>query len=366
MTATLRVVLEQPLDDAASDLSRASVQLTRALVATAPGGCEVSAIVPAGGADVSAIIPGLREVKTVGLQRRELVAAWQLGVAPSTSGGFIHSPTLAAPLVRHDRANTGDQSVVTLWDLRAWEASTEMHRAAVAWHRGMMKRAVRHADAIVVPSFAHADRVAEEWRLGDRVRVIPGAAPRGFRVPTDVAARARDLFLPDAYVAVPGDVADSDGLVTALRAAGAAIDAGMQVLVFQTRVADEDAVRIAAAEAGIRDDAVHIRGLLDDGDRAALIGEAAALVVGTTRTQWPWRVVEALAVGTPIVALDTPVLREVIADGGVTAAADGLRSALEGVLDAANDTLGVLAADRGRVFSWGGSAERIWQLHAEL
>ncbi len=367
MTATLRVVLEQPLDDVGSDLARASVQLARALVRTAPGGCEVSAIAPASTADAArALVPGLREVKTVPLQRRELVAAWQLGVAPTTSGGFVHSPTLAAPLVRHDRANTGDQSVVTLWDLRAWEASSEMHRAAVAWHRGMMKRVARHADAIVVPSFAHADRLDEEFGLGERARVIPGAAPAGFSVPTDVIARVRELELPEAFVAIAGDVAASDGLVTALRAAGAAVDAGMGIVVFQTRDEDHDSVRIAAAEAGVRDDAVQIVGLLDDGDRGALIGSARALVAATTRTQWPWRTVEALAVGTPIVALDTPVLREVIADGGVVASADRLRDALAAVLADENSSLPVLAADRGRVFSWTGSAERIWQLHAEL
>jgi hypothetical protein len=27
---------------------------------------------------------------------------------------------------------------------------------------------------------------------------------------------------------------------------------------------------------------------------------------------------------------------------------------------------GVLAADRGRVFSWSGAADRVWHLHAEL
>jgi hypothetical protein len=33
---------------------------------------------------------------------------------------------------------------------------------------------------------------------------------------------------------------------------------------------------------------------------------------------------------------------------------------------AAADRLGVLAADRGRVFSWRGTADRVWQLHADL
>jgi hypothetical protein len=30
------------------------------------------------------------------------------------------------------------------------------------------------------------------------------------------------------------------------------------------------------------------------------------------------------------------------------------------------ERLGVLAADRGRAFSWRESADRVWQLHADL
>jgi hypothetical protein len=33
---------------------------------------------------------------------------------------------------------------------------------------------------------------------------------------------------------------------------------------------------------------------------------------------------------------------------------------------AAADRLAVLAADRGRAFSWREAADRVWQLHAEL
>ena len=64
---------------------------------------------------------------------------------------MIHSPSLFAPLVRHDRVHDNDQTVVTVWDLRPWEAADELPRATVAWHRAMLKRAVKFADAVVVP-----------------------------------------------------------------------------------------------------------------------------------------------------------------------------------------------------------------------
>lgn len=363
MTATLRTILEQPLADTSSDLSSASVQLTRALVEMAPAGCDVAALAPAGDESAAALIPGLRELRIAPLQRRELLAAWQLGVGPGGGGGLVHSPTIAAPLVRHDRSNGGEQTVVTLWDLRAWEAPTELHRGAVAWQRGMMKRVVRHADALVVPTFAHADRVQEEWRMGDRIRVIPGAAPAGFAVPNDVVARRRDLLLPEAYVAVAAEVADSDGLGNALRAARSA---DLPVVVFHAREGDDLVVRAAAAEAGLAESSVHVLPVLDAADRAVVLAGARALLSGTTRTTWPWRALESLTVGTPVVAVASPVLTEVVGDGGATAPADVLGDALGDVLARDERMLRVLAADRGRSFSWASSAERVWQLHAEL
>lgn len=366
MTATLRTVLEQPLQERGSDLAAASVHLTRALVDVAPVGCDVAAFVPAADESAAELIPGLREVRVAPLQRRELLAAWQLGVGPNAGGALVHSPTIAAPLVRHDRSNSGEQVVVTMWDLRAWEASTEMHRAAVAWNRGMLKRVLRHADAVVVPSFAHAARLDEEWHLGDRIRVIAGAAPTDFLVPSDVIARRRDLALPDSYVAIAGEIAPSDGFGTAARAARAAVDSGHDVVVFQTAVDDEDAVRAAALAAGIPEHALHIRPVLDSADRAVVVAEARALVAGTSRTQWPWRVVEAFAVGTPVVGVDTPVLREIIADAGTVATADELPAAVTTMLERDEAIARVMAADRGRTFSWNGAAERVWQLHAEL
>lgn len=366
MTATLRTILEQPLQDGGSDLAIASVQLTRALVDTAPVGCDVAALAPAGDESAADLIPGLREVRIAPIQRRELLAAWQLGVGPGAGGQLVHSPTLAAPLVRHDRANDGEQTVVTLWDLQPWEASGEVHRASVAWHRAMMKRVARFADAVVVPTFAHADRVDEEWRLGERIRVIPGAAPSGFRVPTDVAPRARELALPDVYVAVAGATDPSAGLPTALRAARAAVERGRDVVVFHTAEgSDEDVARIAA-EAGLLAERLHVRGIRDAGDRAVLLAGADAFIDATARTVWPWRAAEALAVGVPVIALDTPVLRELVGDGGVVAAAGDLAAAVDGVIAAQSATLRTLAGDRGRTFSWLSAADKVWQLHADM
>ena len=67
-------------------------------------------------------------------------------------------------------------------------------------------------------------------------------------------------------------------------------------------------------------------------------------------------------------------LGEVVVDGGTLVptsgvdAADALGAALADALGSttAAERLAVMAADRGRVFSWLEVADKIWALHAEL
>lgn len=378
MSAVLRVVLDQVVAPTDADLAIASRELARALVRAAPSGCGVEAIVPAvadAAATADASVPGLAGASRMTLARRELAAAWQLGVAPGVGGGLIHAPTLLAPLVKHDRVHAHDQTVVTLWDLDAWEQPDELSRGAVAWNRAMLKRAGKHADALVVPTHAAAARVADVVAWGDRVRVIAGAAPTGFAVPTDDVGRRRALGLPDGFVLVAGSSAASMRLADAFVAVARA-GAGLAVVVLDAPEEDEPAIVALAEAAGIARERVHVRGTLDDADRAAVFGAAAVFLAPSRRSAFPWRVVEALSIGVPVAGAGSPTLREVVLDGGVLTDADvddadsgeALGAALAQILasGSAASRFAVLAGDRGRAFSWLGAAERVWQLHADL
>ncbi len=204
MTATLRVMLDQLVAPTEPDLAEASRELARALVIGAPAGCEVEGIAPAGGDGDLSAVAGLAGVRRTALARRELAGALQLGVGTGIGGGMIHSPSLFAPLVRHDRVHDNDQTVVTVWDLRPWEAADELPRTTVAWHRAMLKRAVKYADAVVAPTHSIAARLADLAPLGDRIRVIAGAAPLGFAVPSDEVGRRRALDLPEGFLLLSG------------------------------------------------------------------------------------------------------------------------------------------------------------------
>src|SRR5690606_28022641 len=101
MSVQLRVVLDQASQVVDADEARAALSLTAGLVATAPRGCVVSALVPRG---AEATTPGLQNVRALPLGRAELAATWQMGIAPGIGGGLIHAPGLIEPHVWHDSA----------------------------------------------------------------------------------------------------------------------------------------------------------------------------------------------------------------------------------------------------------------------
>lgn len=357
MGARLRVVLDQLVHVVDQDQATAARELTAGLVATAPSGCAVDAIVPAG-AQVD--VTGVDEVRTLGLGRRELAASWQLGIAPGVGGGMIHAPTLMAPLVRHDRVHDHDQTTVTVWDLCAWDDPGALSKSAVAWQRGMLRRAARHADAVVVPTHAVGERLAEIARLGDRIRVIAGAPPHDFAVPADAESRRGALSLPSEYIVLTGS---ADTLAAGFRGA---VAAGVDAVVLDVPEGSEPRLAEVASAAGLPERRAHVRGALSAADRAAVLSGASAYAATRTVAGWPWRAVEALTVGVPVVASDTGCHRDVIADGGMFAAPDDLPDALADAAGNGSARLRVLASDRSRAFSWAGAAERVWSLHADL
>ena len=115
---------------------------------------------------------------------------------------------------------------------------------------------------------------------------------------------------------------------------------------------------------------MHVRGHLEAPDRAAVLAGAVALLAPSDSTAFPWRTLDALRLGVPIVAADSATHRELLLDGATFAPGDAgsLGDELAATLasTSAVERLAVLSADRGRAFSWAGAAERVWQLHAEL
>ena len=224
----------------------------------------------------------------------------------------------------------------------------------------MYKRQVKHADAVVVPSHAVGARLAEIAKLSGRIRVIPGAAPCGLVVPFDATARRASLSLPAGYLVLTGS---ADSLEHGFRAA---IAAGKEAVVLDAPEGSEPRLAEVAAAAGLSESKAHIRGSLSVEDRAAVLAGASALVATSPRAAWPWRAVEAMTLGVPVVAVESGVHHDVIADGGVIAEPTEIAEAVADAVGDGSRRLSVLGADRSRSFSWLGAAERVWGLHADL
>ncbi len=270
-----------------------------------------------------------------------------------------------APLHAHDRANNPtDQVVVTVHDAIAWTDPELVAPRELAWQRAMIKRAEKYADAIVVPSHAVAVQLDEAFGFGDRLRVIPGAPSRSLRTPADAEARAEALGLPERFILTVADTSQRKGLASLLgapRPLPLLIAAG----------SDADAVREAAA--GLDD--ITVFGPLEDADLGTLYDRATVYVQPSLAEGFGLAVLEALDHGVPVIHTDDPALVEttsgaaiVVPRDGDESLADRLGAAIHAVLDRpdARTRLSVAATDRASAFSWKDSADRVWQLHADL
>lgn len=365
--STLRVILDDMVNPAAGRLARYTEELTRALIAVAPRGTTVSGIVSASPPDdynrISDALPRLEQLHKSALARRELTAAWQHGFTRIPGSGFLHATSLLAPLRRHDRVlDASSQTVVTIHDAIAWTHPELLSGRSAGWHRTMGKRAERFADAVVVPTHAVADELADFLTFGDRVRVI-GSAP---------AAPALDVSgveveLPDRFVTTTVEHDPENGFRALFDAVAALGDVPIVVL---SDGVSEEAVRAALALAGLEGRSMI---LLDPDDvaRTIVLQRAAVYVQPSIAAGFGAPMLDAMAAGAAVVHSDAPSLVEVAAGAGTEVPrgdVDALTDAIRHILDdeAERDRLRVLSGDRAKAFLWRDAAEKVWQLHADL
>lgn len=379
MPTTLRVIVDQVVAPVPGPVGRYAEALTRALIETAPRGCQVEGVVssslPSDYERLMETFPGLSGLYKSSLARRELAAAWQFGLTTSPGGGMIHAPSLFAPLRRHDRTVPGEQVVVTVHDLLAWTHPESLTPASVAWQKAMLKRARRHADAVVVPTHALAERLASIVDLGERIRVI-GTAPRpGLSVPPDRSAVAKRLGLPPAYLVVEGTLEPRKGVVDLLRALGRPGVPEIPLVVLGPQTWGEQHVATVAEESGVAPSRVVALETDDAAELATVLAGAAAVVAPSHDEGDGTSLIEAFSLGVPVIHSDAAAYAEVAADAGIEVPVGvgggyvgRLAAAVTAVVEQGDvaERLSIAGADRAQAFSWRDSAERVWQLHADL
>ncbi|TFD70086.1 glycosyltransferase family 1 protein [Cryobacterium sp. Hb1] len=378
---TLRVVVDQMVAPVPGGTGRYTEELTRALIATAPAECDVEGIVssstPAQYQFIEAALPGLANLHKTSLARRELATAWALGVTASSGTGLIHAPGLLAPLRRHNRGDDGTQIAVTLHDVLAWTHPSSLTPTTVAWTKGMLKRARKHADAIVVPSHAVARQLTEIMDLGDRVRVIGGAVGRRLVLPAIpvVEERLQALALPSQYILTSGSLDPRKAVTALITALGLPGAPDLPLIVLGPDTWGELDLASVADEAGLAPGRVRALSGLSDSDLAVVIARASVFVYPSLEEGFALPIIEAFHLGTPVVHSDAPALLEAASDAGVAVERSDPKEYPGRLVEAINRVLGdsvlrnrmsIFGGDRSRAFSWRDSAERVWQLHADL
>ncbi|HXD61863.1 MAG TPA: glycosyltransferase family 1 protein [Lacisediminihabitans sp.] len=377
---TLRVIVDRIVGPTPGGLGRYTEELTRELINTAPLGCEVTGIVSASPESdyelLATLLPGMSDLYKSALDRTQLQLAWQYGFTHLPGTGMLHAPTLFAPLGRHDRLNNaGDQVVVTVHDTIPWSHPDALAPRRVRWYRAMARRAYRYADAVVVPTHAVASQLAEIHDFGDRIRVIGGAVSSKLTVPVDPDVRAKRLELPERYILSVGSLEPHKGVGALISAMAEPALAGLPLLIAGPESSSGLDLKTLAAEAGLDEGRVRSLGYLADADLAVALDRASVFVFPSLAEGFGLPVIEAFNFGTPVVHSDDPAVVEVAAGAGLTVkrenAADypkRLAEAVRSVLDdsALAERLRFTGLDRARNFSWRDSAEKVWQLHADL
>jgi glycosyltransferase involved in cell wall biosynthesis len=236
---------------------------------------------------------------------------------------------------------------VTIHDL-SYLRHPDTVSSATARYRSLVPRSLRRAAVVLTPSQATADAVQEEYDVPCPVVVTPlGIGPQwaGAEPPDDELRRR--LGLPSAYLLFVGTLEPRKDLRTLLAALQLLPDAPPLVLVGPSGWGEQVDVRGCITPGYLGDDAL-----------PAVVAGAAALVLPSRDEGFGLPVLEALAAGTPVVASDLPVLREV--GGSVTTYAEpGGPASFAAALQEVLDRPGPAEARRahGAAYTWARCAE---------
>lgn len=263
---------------------------------------------------------------------------------------LVHHAGGVVPLVR------GTPSVVTVHDLQPLDQPQNFSRVKVAYLRAMLPRTVRAARLVLTPSRAAADRVVD--RLGvprERLRVVPHGLDPSLLEPVaeEEVARVRQRYdLGPRWIAYPVITYPHKNhrvLVEAF-ARLATVHPDLH-LVLPGGVGPAEGEVAAAIAAHDHRDRIHRLGRVPRADLDALLAGAVAVAFPSRYEGFGNAALEAMALGTPVVAADATALPEVVGEAGDLVGPDdveGWAAALGRILDDPDRAARMAAAGRAR------------------
>ncbi len=254
----------------------------------------------------------------------------------------FHSPWIDGAMLRPPCPQ-----VVTLHDVVPLKRRSEYLRSGIRFR--MRYLAVERSTLVIVPSAVVAAEVTEHLGIGsDRLVVVPEAPAPALRErgPKEIAAVRKRYRLPADYLLWVGGLQTPDPRKRIAALAKAPRELPL-VLVGATKPWAHELPDVT------------LTGHVSDDHLAAIYSGARALVFPSDDEGFGLPTVEALACGTPVVASDLPVLREVLGDRATFVASGDL----EGLLAA-----GAAArrpAPKPPAWTWHDAARATWQVYED-
>jgi glycosyltransferase involved in cell wall biosynthesis len=255
----------------------------------------------------------------------------------------FHSPWIDGALLRPPVPQ-----VVTLHDVVPLKRRSEYLRTGVRFR--MRYLAVERSARVIVPTAVVAAEVTEHVGIDAAKIVVIHEAPAPAlyrRGPDEVAAVLARHGLPDDYLLWVG------GLRTP--------DPRKRIAALARTPRELPLVLVGATGPWAHElPDVTLTGQVSDDDLAAIYSGARALVFPSDDEGFGLPTVEALACGTPVVASDIPVLREVLGERATFVEAGDL----EGLLAAG--AAATRPAPAAPAWTWGDAAAATWRVYEEV
>jgi glycosyltransferase involved in cell wall biosynthesis len=263
----------------------------------------------------------------------------------AAESSWLHSMTATAALVHHGGGAAPIRSrrpyVLTLHDLQYRTFPQYFSAAKRAWFDAVLPRSVRRASIVAVPTQFVRSTVLDSWDIEpDRVCVVP----HGFDPPAASRATPEDELrsryrLGDArvlvYPAVTHPHKQHRLLVELMEHIWPDPDL-LMVFIGGVGLAEDDTVS---------DDArIRRLGRVSDADRDGLLRMAEAMVFPSSYEGFGAPLVEAMALGCPVVCSDATCIPEVVGDAAVVRPLDA---------EAWADALDVVARERNELIARG-------------
>lgn len=272
---------------------------------------------------------------------QELRMAWSLPrvlrrLRPALAH-FQHALPLAVPC----------PAVVTIHDLSFERRPALMGRKDRLIFRAVVPRAARRAARVLAVSERTKTDLIELYGISaERIAVTPHGVDPAF----GPGPRGRD-----SYLLFVGAIQERKNPLAAVEAAA---EVGLPLVV----AGPERDARLARE---LKRRGAELRGYVAKPELAELYRGAACFVLPSRYEGFGLPVLEAMACGTPVVALPDPALREVAGDAALFAEPGGLATAIRRAL-AERARLSEAGLERAQRFSWDETAQRTLAVYREV